>query len=86
MTDVENDLMPRGDLLAKARGMAARWRGMASETKTSAFRDTWLGSALLIEDLIQYAEDRDKEIARLVREAALLRARVEDYEAALKSA
>lgn len=63
-------------LLDKARRIVRTLREKARDGsgRRSAYAS---GQADVIEELIRYAEDRDKEISRLVREVGLLRAKLE---------
>lgn len=73
-----------GDLMTLARRQATALRSFAAQYKDEEQRAIKLRQAAVIEELVRYAQDRDKEIARLVREAALLRARIEERDIAVK--
>lgn len=67
----------RGNLLEAARRHASAMRSFANSVKDHKARGAELRQAQIVEELIRYAQDRDKEIVRLVHEAALLRAELE---------
>lgn len=76
-----------GDLLSRARQEASIMRSFASNgaVKSKEAAAAKLRQAVLIEELVRYAEERDRELARLVRHVGLLNCRVEEYEELLKS-
>lgn len=73
----EVDLMPAGNIFEKALHRAALLRGMAKGNRSKTFSQENLRNALLLEELVRYCQDRDREMERLVRMIAELQCKLE---------
>lgn len=73
----EADYTLVGDLFAAARREAEALRASAKATRDEHTRAARLRVAVLIDELIAYAVDRDRALALRVAERARLRARIE---------
>lgn len=71
------DIEVVGNLLDRARHEAGVLRSFAACVKDESVRNTRLRQAALIDELVRYAEDRDRALVERVRELAILRARLE---------
>lgn len=78
MTGVdEAEYMLVGDLFAAARQEATALRASAKAARDEHTRAARLRVAALIDELVTYAEDRDRALALRVMECARLRAHLE---------
>ncbi len=77
----ERDYTLAGDLLDQARREATALRTSARLARDEHTRAARLRVAALIDELVTYAEDRDRALAQRVTECARLRAHLEHTEA-----
>lgn len=74
---MEDGFSLAGNLLDQARAEVLSLRSLAERTDDKPSRYARLRLAAIVSALIEYGQDRDKEIERLVRECGLLRAKME---------